>query len=419
MNGFSLVGINIQYLKKRFKVAQTISSLEISQCDTNIAMAPSLPTYRPTGPNATVATASRAPPPGSSAENTMRHHGADSRARCLGNRTRNHGGSKYNASRHQSSAGAAKNQGGAGGDGSSGHWGRASNQQAHYHYQHQNQHPQQNQQQRRQQQQLQLPSAALHPTPISSLDLALRPRYFAELTQERATLLDELQRHDQDARDLIARLAAADDEWASYGNGGGGRAGPGEEERLRRQCERQRALLRRRVELVVNRERAIMTRVGELSVEIQCRERWLQARGGRDAGQMGLVVNNGGFLQGPPPPLAIPHPPPSSPAQPPWPPGPGLHHLCNCKQCTRAPQHQSATLPILTGQELDPTQLPTPSYLDYVPVSAESSNNAWRSDGWAEDRLLHQSVPQETYGEHLSPSEKYTIERMSRRQSLP
>ena len=371
----------------------------------------------------------------------MRHHDAEYWARCFGNRTRNHygvGKHNSNASRYQSSVGGANYQSGADGDDGSGYWGRASNQYAHYNYQqhqHQQQYQQQYQQQQHQQQQQQQQPhpSSLCQTPISSLDLALRPRYFAELTHERATLLDELQRHDQEARDIVARLAAADEEWASYGNNGG-RAGSSDEEGMRRQCERHRGLLRRRTEFVVNRERSIMTRVGELSVEIQCRERWMQARGGRDAtaafaGPMGLVVGHGGFVQEPPPlpPSSIPHPMPySSAALPPWPPAPAPYPPCNCKQCTRAPpqqQHQGAAPPISTGQELHPAQPSNPSYLDYNPISAGPSNKASRLDGWAEDRPpQQQNVPHEPYGEEQSapPSEEYTVEKIiSRRKSEP
>ncbi|KAK7753666.1 hypothetical protein SLS62_004288 [Diatrype stigma] len=146
---------------------------------------------------------------------------------------------------------------------------------------------------------------------ISTLDLSLRPRSLAELTGERALLLDELQRRDGDVRDLFARLllVASNDPGAGSGveptiydeyndDGGGydGYDGSGEhaqqeqqqqqrkghkkkqkkgglqqqwwdqEEKFRRDL---RGFLHRRIENAVDKERVILLRLGELSVEIQ------------------------------------------------------------------------------------------------------------------------------------------------------
>lgn len=140
----------------------------------------------------------------------------------------------------------------------------------------------------------------------STLDLSLRPRSFAELKGERALLLGELQRRDGDVRDLFAQLlvvavsAGAEegaveprvyDEDNDDGNGY-----DGSDEHVRQEQQQQhrhyqqkgsrkqkqqwwdqeqkfqrdlRGFLHRRIENAVDKERAILLRLGELSVEIQ------------------------------------------------------------------------------------------------------------------------------------------------------
>ncbi|RYP16864.1 hypothetical protein DL765_004885 [Monosporascus sp. GIB2] len=242
-------------------------------------------------------------------------------------------------------------------------------------------------------------------TSTSSLDLGLRPRSFAELTDERMLLLDELQRHDEDARDLFARLAAADE-----------RVSGGEAFGERGHGQRHRGYLRRRVEDAVDKEREILLRLGELSVEIQCRERWCQVRRDHEAefsGQMEPPSRYSYWNYYPPPPPSL-APPPS------WPPATAFGAPCDSLQCDGARQLQRAFPPFQTDAPDGSHQPPNPVYSLYSTIPLQCSDNVWEAMKWPADRSSLQNSSQKLTREgFISPESTMTRGLGGRRNSLP
>ncbi|RYP37202.1 hypothetical protein DL767_003021 [Monosporascus sp. MG133] len=239
----------------------------------------------------------------------------------------------------------------------------------------------------------------------SSLDLGLRPRSFVELTDERMLLLDELQRHDEDARDLFARLAAADE-----------RVSGSETFEERGHSQRYRGYLRRRVENAVDKEREILLRLSELSVEIQCRERWCQVKRDREAefsGQMELPGHYSYWNYYPP------HPP--SLAPPSWQPATAFAAPYDGLQCSGARQFQRVFPPFQTDAQDSFYQPPNPVYSLYSTVSQQCcSDNVWEAVKWPADRSSLQISSQKLTCEgFISPGNTMTRGLGHRRNSLP
>ncbi|RYP49126.1 hypothetical protein DL768_005123 [Monosporascus sp. mg162] len=241
-------------------------------------------------------------------------------------------------------------------------------------------------------------------TSTSSLELGLRLRTFAELTDERMLLLDELQRHDEDARDLFARLGAADERVS----GSETFEEPGHN-------QRRRGYLMRRVEDAVDKERGILLRLSELSVEIQCRERWCQVRRDREAEFSGQMEPPGGYSYG----NYYPPPPPSL-APPFWPPATAFAASYDGLQCTGARQFQRAFSPFQTDALDGFHQLPNPVYSLHSTVPQQRSGDLWGAVNWPANRSSLQNSSQKLTREGLMVPENTMTRRLGhRRNSLP
>ncbi|KAI0392998.1 hypothetical protein F5Y17DRAFT_459337 [Xylariaceae sp. FL0594] len=140
-----------------------------------------------------------------------------------------------------------------------------------------------------------------------ALELAMHPRSLDELHAERGYLFYALQSHDQRVLALLWQLNAVDEQirWYIRFQGGQGRdnvnfsttqgsdsVGSGnasrerertrgrreevreDEEELLRQARRYRAWVRGQIGAVVDDERALYARLGEVNIEIRCQERW-------------------------------------------------------------------------------------------------------------------------------------------------
>ena len=357
--------------------------------------------YRAARPPYAMASEPSAPP----ARNAMRNHQGDFWSRRFSNYVGKHEDNDPSAPRNRGPGGGGINGriNGSGG-GSGAHWKRNWNRQ--HQNQNENQPP---------------PPSRLAQPPISSLDLGLRPRPLADLVDERALLLDELQRHDADVRDLFARLAAADERWAppSHGYGGGGR-GPEYEHEGRRQ----RGILGRRVELAVDREREILARMGELSVEIQCCERWWQVKRGREPVFVEPMRpapgdGSGHLVDSFPPPSSLPCHIPSPLGLPPWPPGPVFASPCECEQCTGILRCQGTLPPPRAGDVFDPDRASPRPYRSDGPVPSRSLNDVWKPDGRAEYSSPHQDIPRQTSPKLPTSLEENIMVSTPRRKSLP
>ncbi|RYP80425.1 hypothetical protein DL770_006230 [Monosporascus sp. CRB-9-2] len=223
-------------------------------------------------------------------------------------------------------------------------------------------------------------------TPTSSLDLGLRPRSFAELTDERMLLLDELQRHDEDARDLFARLAAADE-----------RVSGSETFEERRHSQRHRGYLRRRVEDAVGKERdpvAAERALPEFSGQMEPPGRY----------------SYWNYYSPPPPYLA----PPS------WPLATAFAAPYDGLQCSGARQFQGAFPPFQTDAPDDFHQPPNPVYSLYSITPQQSSDNVWEAVKWPANRSPHQDSSQKLTREgFISPENTRTRGLGHRRNSLP
>ncbi|KAI2628354.1 hypothetical protein GGS21DRAFT_239123 [Xylaria nigripes] len=138
-----------------------------------------------------------------------------------------------------------------------------------------------------------------------ALELVLNPRSFDELHAERVYILSALQLHDRRALELLRRIPVLEEQISKYyqyedhdydqyqrkhqgmnerqrirvnevcvDEEDKKRRGD-EQEELRKAC-RQRLWVRQQIEDTVDAERNLLTRLSELHVEIQCRERWHQ-----------------------------------------------------------------------------------------------------------------------------------------------
>ncbi|KAI2619982.1 hypothetical protein GGR54DRAFT_110584 [Hypoxylon sp. NC1633] len=130
---------------------------------------------------------------------------------------------------------------------------------------------------------------------VSALQLGLQPRSFEELHTERLYLLGSLQQHDQRAVELFWLVPVVEEQIQSAVT---------QEQRGR--AKKQRGWLRHRIVDTVESEKAILARLSELHVEIQCRERWCGVDREREARGLDL-------LQAPPPRGLAPHPHPHPP----------------------------------------------------------------------------------------------------------
>ncbi|CAJ2513744.1 Uu.00g018630.m01.CDS01 [Anthostomella pinea] len=149
---------------------------------------------------------------------------------------------------------------------------------------------------------------------IRAIELGLWPRPFGEIHSERAYLLDKLQEHDSEARELFGRLPTVEEHISWSVNV------PDELKKARKH----RGWLKQRIKDTVEEERKVMARLGEIHVELQCRERWCQVERERElrslrACSLGCCSNRP-TPPPPPPPPAYPTPPPalSFAATPPW-----------------------------------------------------------------------------------------------------
>ncbi|TGJ83704.1 hypothetical protein E0Z10_g5087 [Xylaria hypoxylon] len=151
-----------------------------------------------------------------------------------------------------------------------------------------------------------------------ALELGLHPRTFDEMHTERVYLLNVLQSRDRQALELLRRLPALDecinqqchqrhqrqqdDQYQETNpkvkvrvngvpvneiNNQEKRKEGEEEGRKLQNARRQRRWLRQQIEGTVDAEREILTRLSELHVEIQCRERWCQVERERAASEFG------------------------------------------------------------------------------------------------------------------------------------
>lgn len=184
----------------------------------------------------------------------------------------------------------------------------------------------------------------------SSLELSLRPRSFAELTDKRMLLLHELQTHDRDVRDMFARLLEVDEQ--AMGD---------ETSRERKLSQAHRRSLQRQIGNAIDRERELLLRLSEVSVEVQCRERWCQVRRDHEAELMWEAKASGvypyqGFFPSPTlPPYAF--------VPPCWPAAPAFGLRCSCDQCSKTPQAQQYVwLPPQVDAPGSSHQPPTQSY---------------------------------------------------------
>ncbi|KAK8042691.1 hypothetical protein PG994_013174 [Apiospora phragmitis] len=88
------------------------------------------------------------------------------------------------------------------------------------------------------------------------------PRPFGHIESERQHLQYLLGEQDRRACELFSRIAAVDEAY-SFGS-----------VHEHRQARKDRAWLQRRIDETIDREKGILVRLGEIHVEIQCRERW-------------------------------------------------------------------------------------------------------------------------------------------------
>ncbi|SPO05831.1 uncharacterized protein DNG_08518 [Cephalotrichum gorgonifer] len=128
-----------------------------------------------------------------------------------------------------------------------------------------------NKNQKRPQQQQQQQQRVRRPTLPQSAVFAPRP--VQDLLVERAYLVDSLAAQGARASELVrllaaAERAAAESEAAAGANANGGRR------RLRRRV----SLLKSKIAVAADQEKAVIVRLGELYVEMQSRERWARVR---------------------------------------------------------------------------------------------------------------------------------------------
>ncbi|KAI0597827.1 hypothetical protein F4775DRAFT_558769 [Biscogniauxia sp. FL1348] len=128
-----------------------------------------------------------------------------------------------------------------------------------------------------------------------ALDLGLRPRLFEAIESDRMYHTDRLQKQDSHTLDLLRRFAQAEDQ-LSHGSINGRKGG-----------KKHRNWLKQKIGESIREEKLILSRLGELHVEIQCRERWCQIRGDRESRDTRYHLTCPGEF--PPPSAPFPHPP--------------------------------------------------------------------------------------------------------------
>ncbi|KAK4241952.1 hypothetical protein C8A03DRAFT_29847 [Achaetomium macrosporum] len=135
---------------------------------------------------------------------------------------------------------------------------------------------------------------------VQSLD----PRPLEELHNERSYLLYELQKQGDRATRLFQRYAAVE-----------ARLADAQTAAETRKCKKEAALVRAKIAESTQQEQLILLRLGEIHVELQNRDRWMQ-------------VHHQPFLQ-PPPVLVYPLPPPAPPRT--W--GSSVSEACCLSPC--------------------------------------------------------------------------------------
>ncbi|KAI0014275.1 hypothetical protein F4779DRAFT_612567 [Xylariaceae sp. FL0662B] len=129
----------------------------------------------------------------------------------------------------------------------------------------------------------------------SAMELGLRPRSFEELHTERSYLLEMLQQQDRQALELYRRLPHVEEQIERCNDPDGVK-----------RAKKHQGWLKNRVAETVKEEKGILTRLSELYVEIQCRDRWYQVERDREARRMQQHYPLPGYGTLPP---AMPAPP--------------------------------------------------------------------------------------------------------------
>ncbi|KAI1639835.1 hypothetical protein F4809DRAFT_47264 [Biscogniauxia mediterranea] len=130
----------------------------------------------------------------------------------------------------------------------------------------------------------------------NALDLGLRPRLFEAIDSERIYHNDRLQKQDSHTLDLFRQFAQVENQ-IRHGCVNG----------RKKAAKKHRNWLKQKIGESIREEKLILSRLGELHVEIQCRERWCQIRGDREFRD--TRYHPTGYGESLPPPAPLPHPP--------------------------------------------------------------------------------------------------------------
>lgn len=108
----------------------------------------------------------------------------------------------------------------------------------------------------------------------------LSPRPIQDLLIERTYLVDSLSTQGRRSYEFLLRLSALEQEEASYGaaTAESPETAPERTPRQRRRLRKHISLLKSKIAMAAEQEKAIIVRLGELYVEMQSRERWAQVR---------------------------------------------------------------------------------------------------------------------------------------------
>jgi len=108
----------------------------------------------------------------------------------------------------------------------------------------------------------------------------LSPRPIQDLLIERTYLVDSLSTQGRRSYEFLLRLSALEQEEASYGAATAESPETASERtpRQRRRLRKHISLLKSKIAMAAEQEKAIIVRLGELYVEMQSRERWAQVR---------------------------------------------------------------------------------------------------------------------------------------------
>ncbi|KAI5920224.1 hypothetical protein F4810DRAFT_446682 [Camillea tinctor] len=127
------------------------------------------------------------------------------------------------------------------------------------------------------------------------LNLGLQPRSFEEIDSDRMHYISRLQRQDGYTLDLFRRFAHVEDRISNGSISG------------RKKAKKHWNWLKQKIGDSIKKEKSLLSRIGELHIEIQCRERWCQIRGDRGFQDMTChPIGYGEFLL----PTTL-HPPPT------------------------------------------------------------------------------------------------------------